>query len=454
MTQENKKNLFPIINFFDAKASSNFNLDNGKIEIIPAQDSNQIFKTNPEIAFALPNEEIQIKSLTYKREKFYFLNALKGNLNPNRAKAPCKHFETCGGCLYQHMQIDFYKNLKLSMLKKIFIDFSLEKEIEKFSEIKVIGPLLRRKANFEALKKNGEIFLGFHRFGSRQIINIDSCEIMNPKISNLLKSLKDLCLAILEEFQKCEFFILLAENGLDIGFEIHGSKILSEKSRFVISEFCKNSDDVIRFFFKAGKNQEILYEKQNSESPFVFFGKYKVCIDSYSFLQTSKEAENEILESIQEFFPENHEKLSLIDLFCGRGLYALNFENQFNSVYGFELDTQAIKDFAAAVKENNLIDKIKIFQHNLFDEPILENFFNENQFVVINPPRAGAKKVCEQISWGRFKPKNLVYVSCNPKTFVTDAKILLENGFKISKINIIDQFIWSNHLELIAHFSL
>jgi 23S rRNA (uracil1939-C5)-methyltransferase len=468
ISEQRKKDFFPIISFFNALADEEFNFENGKIKIFPQENlSLSTRSVNPEVSFVLPNEIVEIKCLRYKKENYYFFNKLISNPNKFRINAPCKHFENCGGCLYQNMNLEFYKNFKLNLLKKIFINEKFENQISKISEISVVGPNKRRKANFEAIKKNNQIFLGFHRFGSRQIIDIENCEIMNNDISFLINPLKLFAFNILNDFEKCEFFIIMAKNGIDIGFEIHGRKIITDESRVYIKEFGLNFNNITRIFFKSGKNSEIIYKKENEKDPYLLFNNYEININSYAFMQTSEDAENLIIESIKKFLPNNSKDLSLIDLFCGRGLYSFNFAQYFSKIYGFEIDDSAINDFAQSIKKYNFIDKILLFKQDLFSEPLFENFFNQNQFIIINPPRAGAKKICEQIlnlknnmilnyenHKNELRPGNIVYVSCNPKTFVKDASILIEAGYEITQIIPVDQFIWSNHIELIAHFKL
>ena len=52
------------------------------------------------------------------------------------------------------------------------------------------------------------------------------------------------------------------------------------------------------------------------------------------------------------------------------------------------------------------------------------------------------------------KPKKIIYISCNPQTFVYDASLLLNANYTLERITLIDQFVYSNHLELMALFTL
>jgi 23S rRNA (uracil1939-C5)-methyltransferase len=72
------------------------------------------------------------------------------------------------------------------------------------------------------------------------------------------------------------------------------------------------------------------------------------------------------------------------------------------------------------------------------------------QAVVFDPPRAGAMFQSQQLAKSAIS--RVVGVSCNPATFARDARILIDGGFQLTDLTIVDQFIWSPHVELVARF--
>ena len=67
------------------------------------------------------------------------------------------------------------------------------------------------------------------------------------------------------------------------------------------------------------------------------------------------------------------------------------------------------------------------------------------------PPRNGGKAQIENLA--KSHVENIIMISCNPKSFVVDAKILLDAGYKIIKFNAIDQFYYTHHLEVMSIFT-
>ena len=87
---------------------------------------------------------------------------------------------------------------------------------------------------------------------------------------------------------------------------------------------------------------------------------------------------------------------------------------------------------------------------SLLKRPVEKQLLNEVDSIVLNPPFKGAKNQINEIV--KSEVNIVVYVSCNFKTFERDAKVLLSNDFMIDWVKPIDQFPYTNHLEIVAKF--
>ena len=399
-----------------------------------------------EIPFCLPDEIVIFDKLQYKRTAYYAMSKVVDNPNLMRKDPLCPHFTICGGCILQHMSDEFYAQYKLQNL----ISLLPQNHVDKIKPITIIPNGLRRKANFEIVKKNDKIFLGFHRLSSRQIINLETCKILRSEIVKIIHPLKNLMSFILNDFEKAELFITLAENGLDIGFEIQNVKLIPEEKRQIIVEFC-NQNNIKRFTFRHRKFfDEIFHLKteENPANPYIKFANYHVSITPWSFVQTSEEAENAMIDEMNEILGEIDEKKSCIDLFSGRGTYTFSLYNKFEKIKAIELSQESINALNEARDEYVL--NIESEVRNLFENPISAGELQHFGMAIINPPRAGAEN--QSIELAKSDILDIIYVSCNPETFVRDLKIL-EKRYKLISIKPIDQFIWSNHLEIVCHLT-
>ena len=89
---------------------------------------------------------------------------------------------------------------------------------------------------------------------------------------------------------------------------------------------------------------------------------------------------------------------------------------------------------------------------DLFRRPLLPDELARFDAAVIDPPRAGAEAQTEALAEAQVPV--IAFVSCNPLTFARDAKTLVNAGYSLDWIDVIDQFRWATHIELVACFRL
>ena len=103
----------------------------------------------------------------------------------------------------------------------------------------------------------------------------------------------------------------------------------------------------------------------------------------------------------------------------------------------------------------NMIANVETAVKNLFKYPLDTSELKGFAAVVFDPPRAGAEAQAAQLAAlpEADRPAKIIAVSCNPHSFVRDANILLAGGYKLAEVTIVDQFVYSNHSELVALFT-
>jgi len=383
------------------------------------------------VPYTLPGEIINFERHEYRRQSNCVLKNIE-QPSIHRITPECKYFGRCGGCTLQHMDQQSYDDFKLSLIKN-----ALPPET-------IIKPTItipkgnRRRINLQALKKDERIILGFHRFHSHQIIDIDSCPATMSALSAIIMPLKEVLMSILEQRQKAEIFLTHASNGIDMLLELHNPTILTPEQVIGLTDFAKNSA-IIRLQFRAAKKLNILFE---SEKPYILLSGKKVAIDATSFLQASFLSDQILTRLVDEYLPQ--EEGSVVDLFCGRGTFALPLRDRF-SVDGFDSDVTALKALEEAAE-----GKITLQKRDLFTDPLTKAELQSYRFAIINPPRAGAIEQMKELS--RSMCKIIVYISCNPESFARDAAILEKGKYKLVEVTPVDQFYWSSHLEVVGIF--
>ncbi|MBR3745462.1 MAG: 23S rRNA (uracil(1939)-C(5))-methyltransferase RlmD, partial [Selenomonadaceae bacterium] len=194
-----------------------------------------------------------------------------------------------------------------------------------------------------------------------------------------------------------------------------------------------------------GRDTKILFGKPTIRDQ---IGGLKFNISARSFFQVNT-AQAEVLYKTALDFCELHGRETVIDAYCGTGTISLFLAKRARKVFGVEVVSSAINDAKKNARENNIRnsefivgDAVKILP-KLFDEGIVADV------VVVDPPRAGCdKKVLE--TFAAMRPEKIIYVSCNPATLARDLKILDELGYRTKKIQPVDMFPFTSHVESVA----
>ena len=97
------------------------------------------------------------------------------------------------------------------------------------------------------------------------------------------------------------------------------------------------------------------------------------------------------------------------------------------------------------------MSKVTTETRDLFRRPLLADELTCYEAVVIDPPRAGAQAQTQHLAEAQVP--RIAAVSCNPVTFARDARTLIDAGYRLAWLKVVDQFRWSSHIELVAAFT-
>src|SRR5690606_27734443 len=137
---------------------------------------------------------------------------------------------------------------------------------------------------------------------------------------------------------------------------------------------------------------------------------------------------------------------TVLDLYSGIGNFTLALAQRAKTVRAVEGVAKMVQQLATNAKLNGL-SNVDAYQADLhlswpkaqWNKPVYTK-------VLLDQARAGAQGATEHIA--KLKPAQILYVSCNAATFARDARVLLQNGYKLDKICGVDIFAHTRHLEL------
>ena len=140
---------------------------------------------------------------------------------------------------------------------------------------------------------------------------------------------------------------------------------------------------------------------------------------------------------------------TVIDLYCGTGTIGILAAKHAKKVYGIEIVADAVKDAKVNARING-VENIEFLNMDASHgaQAVLRSKIKADA-VIVDPPRKGCSRdTLDAIV--KIAPKRLVYVSCDPATLARDVKILMENGFSLEKIQPVDMFPQTVHVETVV----
>jgi 23S rRNA (uracil1939-C5)-methyltransferase len=350
--------------------------------------------------------------------------------SPERIAPVCQYFGTCGGCALQHMDTGAYHAWKREQVVAALASRGLEAPVE---EARPVPLASRRRAAFALGRAADCLAFGYGAARSHDIVDISACPVLSSSIAGRLPKLKSALAPLLGGKREARVALTEAEQGLDVMIEgIRPSPALFAKlaatgARIGAARITIDGESVIL----AGE-------------PTVTLSGAQVRLPPGAFLQASRESETVLVGLVKEGVGCAKR---LADLFAGIGTFTFALAGS-AEVDAFEQDEAAIAALAGAARTTPKLKPVRTFSRDLFRAPLSPRELARYDAVVLDPPRSGAKAQAEALAASKV-PK-VVMVSCNPGTCARDLRILVDGGYRITRVVPVDQFLFSPHIELVA----
>lgn len=361
--------------------------------------------------------------------------------SPYRQIAPCPHYERCGGCTLQHLQPAFYRDWKEAMVVDALRRQGLRPR--QWLETVFVGERSRRRATFATLKLRTGTVMGYYRRRSRLIGDIDSCLVASPELMALRDLLKPRLGAILTEGKAVDVFLQLSGGAADM--VVTGPVGRAGKADAAVKDAVARlmeGSPVARVSWRASERDPIQILGATGAVK-AKFGRLEVALPPAAFLQPTPEGEAALVASVLEALPDG---AKLADLFSGCGTFTGPMLGK-GTVDAYESTPAAVGALSKAARG----EALRVFRRDLFRNPLRRDELNRYDAIVFDPPRAGAAE--QAVAMAAAKARTLVAVSCNPATFARDARLLCEGGYWLQSVRIVDQFVWSHHVEVVGVFT-
>ena len=387
-------------------------------------------------------------------------NISKNSIKEVKMRA-CPYSRKCSGCQLQNLT--YAEQLKMKQVKLIRL---LGRYCHVEEIIGMNNPLnYRNKAQSMFGFKNGKIISGIYQSTTCKIAEVDSCMLESEKSQQIVKTIKKLAIKHKIKVYDLETrtgFLrhVLIREGIKTG-EIMVALVSANESfinkELFIKDLLNAHNDITTIVWNInptstplflGKKSEVLYGKGYIKD---ILCQLEFRISPASFYQVNP-VQTEILYSLAKDYASLQGNETVLDAYCGTGTIGLTVAKETKKVIGVEINSDAIRD----AKENAILNGINNIEfYNEDAEKYIYNLALKKEkidVVITDPPRAGCSMNFLK-SLIKLFPKKIVYISCNPETLANDLNVLVRAGYRVEKIQPVDMFPYTNHVESVVCLS-
>lgn len=346
--------------------------------------------------------------------------------SPERIEPFCPHFTRCGGCQIQHWQSDAYRLWKRGLVVTALKNQDITVEVEPLVDAQGEG---RRRATLHVKRTTEGVIAGFNAARSHDIHPLDHCPILVPALAPAFEIARRIGALIGD----CDVAFTASETGLD-------ADVTTKRKPTPALAALVETEKLARL----SVNREPLVTRI---APEVTAGTTSVRLPAGSFLQATRAGE----AALAMLVVENLGKAKYVaDLFCGVGVFALRLAGKAR-VFAADNDRAAIAALTEVTRKASGLKPIEAKARDLFREPLVARELKDFDAVVFDPPRAGAEAQARQLA--KSTVKTVIAVSCDPASFARDARLLIEGGYRLTRVTPVDQFAFTAHVEVVALFN-
>lgn len=380
--------------------------------------------------------------------------------SPSRLESDCKFSAKCGGCQLRHM--DYQEELRLK--QEI-----VESAISRIGGVSAtILPILgskeqdhyRNKVQYQVSGSDSWVKVGFFRARSHDVLDVSDCKLQKESATIARRVLK----TWMEEFHVNPYdektkkgtirHLFLRCNEKD---ELDLCLVATRQSVPYLQELTKAFQEELpqMKYFSLIPNKEdsnvILNGEQHhilsKDSLEIGLFDQPFQVRTKSFFQVNQ-PQTETLYSVVGEMASLTGTENILDLYCGTGSIGIYLAKKGKTLTGIEVSPDAIAD-AKVNAERNQITQAQFFCQDCQELPpqLTAEDATPYDVVVVDPPRKGLQSPQQILP---LVSKKLIYVSCDPATLARDLKYFQENGLQVRKIQPVDMFPRTKHVETVV----
>jgi 23S rRNA (uracil1939-C5)-methyltransferase len=401
---------------------------------------------------ALPGGRVELQ-VWRRKPRFDLAHAVRiENPSAAREQPRCPHFERCGGCSLQHLQ----PRAQVAMKQR-----TLEENLARLGRVQaatllpaIHGPdwgyRERARLSLKRVVRRGGVLVGFRERRTHWITDMDTCEVLPPRVSALIPALRALASSLDLAARIPQIEIAATEDTLALTWRLLDPPGHADLQR--LREF--GHAHAVDIYLQTAGPDSVATLPGTQPQPLLYrlpeFG-LELCFQPTDFTQVNARM-NQVLvrRAVALLAPRAGERIA--DLFCGVGNFALAIARRGARVTGLEGSAELVERAQDNARRNGLAARAHFAVADLsrVARPALADL-GRLDALLLDPPRDGALALVQALS--EPAPRRIVYVSCNPATLARDAGALVhDNGYRLAAAGVINMFPHTSHVESIALF--
>jgi 23S rRNA (uracil1939-C5)-methyltransferase len=399
------------------------------------------------VPFTLPGELVEAH---ITEDRASYASAELDNVievSPARVSPPCPYFGECGGCHCQQASYAAQVEMKVQILRE-----TLERaHLKEIPEIAVVqGEPLGYRNRIRLHVDRPSSRLCYKRRGSHANLPVDACPIAAPVLEDALRTVQSDGKEWLDgRFEEIEFFTNAGQSSMLLMlWSSRGAKAAKEGLQGLWPQLV---DAIPRVAGAAvlsserGKQQGRLLAQAGEPALTYDAAGHDYRVSLGSFFQVNRF----LIDALVDLVVGGQSRALAWDLYAGVGLFAHALASHFEQVVAVESAASSVRD----LRRNLTGGPHRVVAASTLDFLRRADRQARPDFVVVDPPRAGLGKEVTALL-GEIRPEHITYVSCDPATLSRDLKSLLDSGYHLRNMYMVDLFPQTFHLESVAMLSL
>jgi 23S rRNA (uracil1939-C5)-methyltransferase len=387
------------------------------------------------VAHSVVGDRLEVATVSERRD--YSVAKIKEIIraSADRRAAPCPYLPRCGGCDWQHIDYRAQLRFKGEVVARE-LSHAIGVTLDPVDLVEPAPAEFGYRSRIR-LKIGARGIVGFHEFGTNEIVEIDSCMVAEAGIRMPLHLARSLGKRVEE--------IEVVRDGAREVQVAYLKKPASEEDIRRARNVLESEAEIRGIVLRSGARRETLAETAISVE---LEEGLAIEVDADLFSQVNREQNKRLVATVMEM-ASIKEAAPLLDLYCGAGNFSLPASRRGARVTGVDADAGAI---AAAMRNASRL-KFRDAQFIAMKASETADFLHRARYrpevVILDPPRTGALDLMEPIV--KLRAPSVIYVSCDVTTLARDLATLARGGYKLERVRGFDFFPNTHHVEIAAH---